>query len=151
MKGVKIEKARPSNAIDIYPLLKEALKEGSLDCPSERHLESYYFGGLINELSSPFHAWLLAKRSRGFLGCLHAILLPSMYDARNLSAYVDLVYVSKHRRKNGIAKQLVEEFVKEIKSEGIIRRIDFLCPQDQIEYWGKYGAKPTKSMMRVSL
>lgn len=151
MKGVKVYRAQPSNAIDIYALLKEAAKEKVLpENPSEKLIEKYYFTSLMNELCDVRHLWFLARRGRGFLGYLHAIIVPGRWDG-SATIIIDFVYVTKNRRKNGIGKKLLDELVKSAENMGV-KRLDFMCPVDQTEYWQKErGAIRKQDFMRVDL
>ncbi len=137
MKGLKIEKAKPSNAIDIFALLSQGQKEGLLPGkPSERQLKSYYFGRLLSDLGAPGHLWVMAKRGRGYLGFAHAKVQPGIWDAQVSSVTIDLIFVVPNRRKNGIGRKLLDEIVKEVENLGI-KRIEFVCPPEQVEYWQK--------------
>lgn len=152
MKGLKIERAKPSNAIDIYALLCEAQKEGVLpDKPSERQLKAYYFGGLLREIVSPQHIFFVAKRGRGYLGYAHAFLVPGRWDGVVSRVIVNQVFVVKHRRKNGIGRKLLDELKKQIENIGI-KRVEFACPAIQMEYWARErGALATDVIMGVDL
>lgn len=152
MKGLKIEKAKPSNAIDIYALLTSGQKEGLLPGkPSERQLKSYYFGRLLSELGAPGHIWFIAKRGRGYLGFAHAVLLPDRWDGLVGSVFVDLVFVVQNRRKLGVGRKLLDEIKKEVENLGI-KKIEFVCPADQAQYWSKERSANTKQvLMEVNL
>lgn len=152
LKGLKVERAKPSNAIDIFALLGNAAKEGVLEGkPNERQMKNYYFTGLLQELSDPLHLWLLARRGRGYVGFLHAVLLPGRWDGGVNHAALDLVFVPKEKRKRGIGRKLLEELKKEVENMGI-KRIEFVCPGDQAEKWQKeYGAKVHQYLMGVDL
>ncbi len=152
MKGLKIERAKPSNSIDIYALLSAAQKEGILpEKPTERELKSYYFSRLLNEIASPGHFFFLAKRGRGYLGYAHGFILPGRWGQSMTMAVIDHVFVVKNRRKLGIGRKLLDEMKKEIENTGI-KRIVFSCPLDQVEYWGKArGATAFRSLMEVNL
>ena len=152
MKGLKIDRARPSNAIDIYALLKEAQKERVLyGDPSERQLQSYFFGGLIAELSSPLHLFFVAKRGRGFLGFVHAVLIPGRWDGFISHAVIDTIFVTKKRRKNGIGRKLLDDLKKEVENIGI-KRLEFLASDPELEYWAKErGAAKIKNLAGVDL
>lgn len=137
MKGLKIIKAEPSNAIDLYPLIKEAAKEQAfLDNPGDRQIKIYYFKGLLNEVSSGFHIWHLARRGRGYLGYVHGIVVPGRWVGEIETLVIDMVYVVKNRRKGGIGRKLIDEIVKEAESIGI-KRVEFTCSDAQVEYWMK--------------
>ncbi len=152
MKGLKIEKAKPSNVIDIYALLQEAVKEGCLvGKPTERQMKSYYFVGLLNEVDHPNHIWFVAKRGRGYLGFVHAVLIPGRWDGQVRSVAVDTVFVTKRRRKNGIGRKLLDEVKKEVQNLEI-KRVEFVTPIDQVEMWTKkYSAKTESYIMGVDL
>lgn len=154
MKGLKIERAKPSNAIDIYALLKQASEEGAWahDNPNEKQLEQYYFDGLIlRDLPSPHHFFYLAKRGRGFLGVLHAFVLPRRWDGYIDRIFVDLLFVPEKRRKKGIGKKLIDELMKEADNMNI-KRIEFLADDKTSDYYKKkIKAKPIAQYMGVSL
>lgn len=151
MKGLTVIRAMPSNAIDIYPLLEQAAKEGVFDdSPTGRDLKNYYFN-LLNELKSDFHFWYLAKRGRGFLGFLHAVAMPRRWDGQISSLFIDTVFVVENRRKMGIGRKLIDELMKDADHIGI-KRFEFASPEDQTEHWVKeLKAKKSKVAMRVDL
>lgn len=150
MKGLKIDFAKPSNAIDIYALLKEAAKEGLLaGKPSERQLKAYYFTHLLPEVGAPGQLYLVAKRGRGYLGFLHASLITKWGTSHEV--VVHQIFVVKHRRKNGVGRKLLDELQKQVENLGI-KRIEFACPLDQVEYWAKERkAKSSQAIMGVDL
>ncbi len=152
MKGLKVTRALPSNAIDIYALLKEAQKEGVLyGKPSERQVQHYYFSFLINELCHPLHLWFVARRGRGYLGFVHGIAPPGRWDGSIECLAVDLVYVTKNRRKSGIGRKLLDEVKKEAQNMGI-KRFEFLSSDLQQAYWEKERkAQKIQNLMGVSL
>lgn len=152
MKGLKIHRAQPSNSIDIYALMKEAQKEGVLyGRPSERQVQNYYFSSLINELCHPLHFWFMARRGRGFLGFVHGICVPGRWDGSVEMMIVDLVFVTKNRRKSGIGRKLLDELRKEAQNIGI-KRLEFLSSDGQQAYWEKErGALKIQNLMGVTL
>lgn len=152
MKGLKVVKAQPSNAIDVFPLIELASKEGLfLDSPSSRDLKNYYFKSLIKEMGNDFHLWFLAKRGRGFLGFVHGIITPRRWDGTIDVMYLDLVYVIEKRRAAGIGAKLIDEILKEAENIGV-RKVEFLCDDSKCELWQKKrGAEKLKSLMRVTI
>lgn len=152
MKGLKILKALPSNAIDLYPMMVDAAAEGVyIDGPRGRELRNYYFGGLLKELASDYHFWFLARRGRGFLGYIHGVVIPGRWNGNFDTLAVDMVFVTKHRRKNGIAKKLIDEIIKEAENIGVTK-IDFICPESQVEHWMKTRkAAKVANLMRINL
>ena len=150
MKGLKVHRAKPSNAIDIYALMKEAGKDGLLPGkPTDKMVQQYFFSGLINELASPYHFWFIGRRGRGFLGFVHGVVVPNRWDGRPELMGVDLVFVTKNRRKNGIGRKLLDELKKEAQNIGITR-FEFLCSDEQQAYWEKErGAKKSLNVMKV--
>ena len=151
MKGLKIERAKPSNVIDIYALLKAAVPEKILPgAPSERQIKAYY-PMLLRELASQNHLFYVAKRGRGYLGFAHAVLIPGRWDGIQNQVIVDLVYVSEHRRKHGIGRKLLDEIKKEVENMGITK-VAFSCPLIQMSYWEKErNAKAIQIEMEVNL
>lgn len=134
MKGLRIERAKPSNAIDIYALLKDMASEGLIhDKPSDRALKAYYFGSLLDELASPGHMFFVAKRGRGYLGFVHGMFISPWGNTKFI---VNHLFVVKHRRKMGIGKKLLDALKKEIENNNV-KRVEFSCPIDQKEYWEK--------------
>jgi GNAT superfamily N-acetyltransferase len=150
VKGLKIYRAKVSNAIDIYALLKEANKEGVLpEKPSERLLQQYYFTGLLQELQNPYHLWFIGRRGRGFLGLVHGILAPNRWGGAPDLVGIDLIFVTKNRRKSGIGRKLLDEVKKEAENIGITH-FEFLSTDEQVVYWEKErGAKKVLNLMRV--
>lgn len=150
MKGLKVMRAQPSNAIDVYPLLEKAAKEGVFfDIPKDKDIKNQYFKTL-DELKSPYHFWYLAMRGRGYLGFVHAVAVPSRWTGQFEHMIVDAIYVADHRRKMGIGKMLIQELKQEAENIGI-RRIEFVCSDEQIDMWKKSGAAKTRNLMRVEL
>jgi GNAT superfamily N-acetyltransferase len=154
MKGLKIVRATGQNSIDIYPLLQKAAEEKALlSNPSPKQLKDFYFGGLLRQLGAHFqlHYWFLARRGRGYLGVLHAQIMPGLWDGSIDTMVVTLVYVTKSRRKLGVGRKLIDALLKEAENLGI-KHIQFLCPEDLTEYWVKErGAQKLANLMRVSL
>lgn len=155
MKGLKIIRAEPSNAIDVYALLKEWAKENKgkdflFEIPSEKKLQYYFFARLIPELQSPLNMFFLARRGRGFLGMLHAMLVPGRWDGQIDSIFIDKVYVVPGRRKMGVGRRLLDELKKEAENMGI-KRIELLADDELKAYWAKHGAAQKSNFMRVDL
>lgn len=154
MKGLKVERAQPSNAIDIYALLKLAAEDGAFheQTPSSKQLQQYYFQKLIPfEVMTPSHFWYLAKRGRGFLGLLHAFIVPGRWDGEINTIYVDLVYVVEHRRNRGIAKELLKKLKEDAEDIGI-KKFEFLAVDKVQEKWVKdWKATKISNYMRVEL
>lgn len=153
MKGLKIFKAKPSNAIDIYALLKQAVQEGVYPDPqpTKKQLQQFYLGHLLqHHLPSPFHFYYLAKRGRGFLGFLHAVAAPNYWDGSFDSLFIELLFVSEKYRKKGVAKKLLETLRKESEDMNI-KRLDLFSKDHNLDYWKKQGAKRTTNAMRIEL
>ena len=149
MKGLVVERASVSNAIDVYPLVRLAAREGYFtESPSEHQLREYYFR-VIQELNQPHHIFYLARRGRGFLGVLHAIVIPGRWDGRMNSIYVDLVYVVEKRRQMGVGKKLLDQLALDAEEIGI-KNFEFLAKDELVEYWCKERkAKKISNLMRV--
>lgn len=155
MKGLKITRAQASNAIDVYALLKEWAKENKgkdlvVEVPSEKKLQYYFFARLIPELQSPLNLVLLARRGRGYLGFLHALLVPGRWDGQIDSIFIDKIFVTANRRKMGIGRRLLDELKKEAENMGI-KRIELLADAGSKAYWEKHKASPTCEVMRLDL
>lgn len=155
MKGCTIERAKPSNTIDIFPLVKKAAEEGkgifNGHQPTEKMLKEFYIRLYLGELTSPGHFYYLAKRGRGFLGILHAVLVPGRWDGATTMMVVDFVFVVKNRRNYGVGVKLIDRLIKDAEEMGI-KEFEFVCPDDQVEKWQKKrGAKKLANLMRVSL
>lgn len=143
-----------SNAIDIYALLKEWAKEsrqkGEDSVPNDKKLQHYFFTRLIGELQHPMHLVFLARRGRGFLGYLHAALIPGRWDGQIETILIERIYVTGNRRKQGIGRKLLDELVKEAENMGI-KRFELLAEDELKSYWQGRGAKPVANYMRISL
>ncbi len=153
MKGVKIKQALLGNAIDIYALLKEAVKEGMFPAdqtPNQRELEHYYLTGLLEELRNLTHRYYIAQRGRGFLGYAHIIVMPDRWNRSELSILIETVFVVKKRRKMGIGKALVDE-VKKLAQDNGIKNIVLLAKDDMIDYWSKQGAEKLSNYLRIEV
>lgn len=150
VKGLVVRKAEVSNAIDIFALLKQAVKEKvyPIENPNDKQLQNFYFNLISNELPSPYHRYYLAKRGRGFLGMLHAIMVPGRWDGQVTSATIELLFVTKNRRKRGVAAKLMAEFKKDMDQLGI-DKIDLLAVEPMVKYWEKQGAKKVTNFMRI--
>lgn len=151
MKGCVVERAKPSNCIDLFPLIKSAAKEGLFygKPPGEKTMKDYYYRLLLQELPNPAHFFYLAKRSRGYLGCLHAILVPDRWDGSIKTFWVDFAFVVDKRRQMGVGKKLIEQFKKDAEEMGI-KNFEFLCPEDQVDRWSKkLGAQKKSVLMRA--
>jgi len=151
MKGVKVVRAKASNAIDVYPLLAAAVKEGAFeDTPNGRELKLYYFKAMIEELAHPGHLWYVARRGRGFIGFLHAVCVPGRWNGRLESMYIDIIYVDPKYRKRGISGKLIEELKKDADHIGI-SKATFSCPDEHVKAFKKFGAEVTRTVMRGTL
>lgn len=155
MKGLKIVRALPSNGLDIYALLKQAMEEKIFpDSPTSKQLEEYYLTKLISyELTSPMNFWYVAKRGRGFLGCLHAVIMPRRWDSGPPDQmFLELVYVTEPRRKMGIGKKLIDELIKDAENMGI-KKIDLLAYDKVFDgYWAKKrDSKKVANLGRIEL
>jgi GNAT superfamily N-acetyltransferase len=153
MKGLRIDRATPSNAIDIYALLKQAAQERvyPVSNPNAKQLQNFYLGRLLQlELPSPYHFYYLAKRGRGFLGLLHAVAIPGRWDGNVDTMLIELLFVAKKYRKKGVAKKLLETLRKEAENVGV-RHLDLASVDDNLKFWGKYGAKQVTNYMRIKL
>jgi GNAT superfamily N-acetyltransferase len=154
LKGLKVIKAGASNAIDVYALLKEWAKESRLkgedSVPSDKKLQQYFFTRLIAELQHPLHLVFLARRGRGFLGYLHAALIPGRWDGQIDTIVIERVYVTGNRRKQGIGRKLLDELKKEAENMGI-KRVELLSEDGMRAYWQGRGAKAVANYMRISL
>jgi GNAT superfamily N-acetyltransferase len=116
MKGVTVELAKESNLIDVYALVKKAAKEGCYsEMPTDEELKKHYIQ-IYNKLRMPGHFIFLAKRSRGYVGFLHAYMVPGRWDGTIDTIMVDMIYVVEKRRKNGIGLKLVKA-IKELASK----------------------------------
>lgn len=138
MKGLVVERAKPNNAIEVYPLIREALKAGIItgQAPSEKTLKEFYYRLLMDELPHPGQFYYLARRSRGFLGLLHAVIVPNRWDRNTYSIFVDFVFVKEKRRKYGVGRKMLDALMNDALAIGI-REFEFACPEDQVEYWSK--------------
>lgn len=152
VKGLKVVIAKPSNGIDIYALMKEAREEGLLEGrPTAKQLQSFYFGPLVGQLTSPIHRWYLARRGRGYLGYLHAVFVPSAYDGNIEYVYIDSFFVVKKRRKMGVGRKLLDELKKQADNLGV-RTLRLQGTKEEIEYFKKGAeAQEIKTLLEIKL
>lgn len=153
MKGLKIIRAEPSNAIDIYALLSKALKEKVYPGtqPSARQLQNFYLNVLLQQhLVSPFHYYFLARRGRGYLGFIHGMLIPSYWDGSVESMFIELLFVAEKHRKKGVARKLLETLNKQTENIGV-KKVDLCAVDSNLKFWGKHGAIKVTNTMRIEL
>lgn len=134
MRGIIIERATPSNILDVFALFKESVKEGNLGKWTPEQMKEYYWA-LLNELADPHQLILLAKRGRTYWGYSHGSLgfRPSG-TARVI--FIRSVFVVGKKRKMGIGKQLIEHARGLCQKMGI-NTAEFMCDDNQVEYWSK--------------
>jgi len=153
MKGLKVKEALLGNAIDIYALLKEAVKEGIYpkdQTPNQRELEHYYLTGLLSEMRNPTHKYYIAQRGRGFLGYAHLVIMPDRWNRKELSILIETVFVVKKRRKMGIGKALIDE-IKKLAQDNGIKNIVLLGKDDMLGYWEQQGAEKLSNYLRIEV
>jgi GNAT superfamily N-acetyltransferase len=151
MKGLKIERAKPSNAIDIYALLKKAVQEGVYpgQQPTDKELRQFYLGQLLqSHLPSPYHFYYLARRGRGFLGYLHAVANPNYWTGEFDCLFIELIFVAEKYRKKGVAKKLLDHLHEEAEDMGV-KRLDLFSVDHNLKFWEKHGAAKLTSLMRI--
>lgn len=151
IKGIKIHKAQLDNAIDIYPLIKEAVKSGMFPDvegnPTDKQMQNYYLSGLLSELQSPNHVYYIARRGRGFVGYCHAFIFGGRWLDGSAFICLDSVYVKPKLRKKGVGKAFVDE-IKNLAKESGIKNIVLMAKDDMLPYWEKQGAiKSSNSMV----
>lgn len=148
-KGVKIERAMPSNLIDIYALVKMAHKEGKLmqPAPSEADIGKYYMH-LLDLLADPGHNFFyIAKKGRMFLGYVQLRLSFRNLGPSPIMAITNL-YVIPKKRKLGVGRALFKHGIEELKKAGI-GRFEFLCEDDLVAYYEKLQARRTMNFMVI--
>lgn len=145
-----IERAVPSNILDIYALAKAAVKEGAYNYPfpNEQQLKSYYFT-LLEELANPRELFFIARKGRQYLGFVHATLVQRPWGD-SMVMFVKMNYVIGKKRKLGIGKQLADRMLEEGKRLGITK-FEFMCNDEMLEFWSKKrGAKKLMNYMVVT-
>jgi len=154
MKGVKPKRATLNHSIDIFKMLQASVTEGILpsdQVPSEKELQAYYFHSMLKEIVNPLHMYYIAQRGRGFVGYLHAQAVPSRWNPGKIDAvFLDMIYVVKNKRKNGIGKQMLDLFIKEAKDLRV-EQIILLGKDDMVKYWQKQGAEKLSNYMRIKI
>lgn len=153
MKGLVIHRAKASNTVDLFPLVRQAAKEGAYPGPSptESALKQYYFKLLTVELPNELHFFYLARRGRGHLGFLHAIAVPGQWDGKIDSMYVNMVWSKPTKRKMGVGKKLLDQLIEDAENLGI-KKFEFLSKDDLVDYWvKKRSAKKVSNLMRAAL
>lgn len=153
MKGLKIVKAKPSNAIDIYALLKHAAKEEVYPGvqPTEKELRTFYLNSLFQDhLQNPYHMYYLARRGRGYLGFLHAMVTQNYWTQQIDGLFIELIFVAEKHRKKGVAKKLLETLREEAENIGV-KKIDLCAMDKRQDFWTKHGAGKITNTMRIEL
>lgn len=149
----QIERAKPSNILDIYALFKKAAKEGIYpEILNEDNIKDYYFrmcDPMNGELVNPYHVFLLARRGRQYLGYLHAYMTSKPKSNKNVM-FLELIYIDPKKRKLGVAKQLLDQFLGDCKKMKI-PSIELLCKDELVPYWSKKKAVKTCNAMRIDL
>jgi L-amino acid N-acyltransferase YncA len=149
MKGVVIERATAGNILDVYALFKEMVREGEVLDPktTPEQVRAYYWQ-LLNELANPHELILLARRGRTYWGYFHGSLAFRPFGTARV-IFIRSVFVSKKKRKMGIAKQLYESARGLCQKMGI-NTGEFMCDDKILEHWvKKVGAKKKFNFMVV--
>lgn len=154
MKGLKIIRADLSNCIDVYALQKEAVESGAFpidQVPTEDQMKSHYFNFMLRSiLPNPGHFIYLARRGRGFLGYIHAFVMPNRWTGQTENMMIDILYVTEKRRGNGIGKMLIESVKETAKNLGV-KRILLLGNDGVLDYWEKHGAKKVSNYLNIEV
>ncbi len=149
IKGVKLERALPSNILDIYALYKMAHKEGKLmtPAPTDKELKDYYFTLLELLADQALNYVYLARKGRMYIGFVQLRLSFRSLGPSPIMAITNL-YVHPKKRKLGIGRALFQHGVDEMKKAGV-NRFEFLCEDDLVAYYHKIGAKKALNFMVV--
>lgn len=143
MQGVKIERAVPSNNIDIYPLYLDFIKESEgANKPYPKIPQAiqrkFYQDILFRAFEDPNQIMWLARRGKTYMGFAHAHILPR--PPKGYILYIHTLFVQKHRRKLGIAKLLADAMESEARNLGL-SAIELMCTPLLSPKWEKHGAK----------
>jgi GNAT superfamily N-acetyltransferase len=153
MKGLKVIEAEPSNNLDIYAILKSAIKDkvwGDQN-PTDKQLKDWHFLSLIQEIVREDQVWLLARRGKHYFGCAHAVKRPGRWPGDTRKVWVDLVYVEEKKRKYGIGKKLIDGIIKWAEEENI-KEFYFFAEEGLDKTWQKKRkAKKISNYMKVVL
>lgn len=146
MKGVVIDRALPSNILDLYALFKAAVKEGAYrhQPPTDEQLKSYYFA-LLEELAHPRNLVYLARKGRQHLGFIQAQLVLSPWGGTHI-CFIKMHYVLPKKRKLGIGKKLLSRLSSDCKAMGV-STLELMCHDEMAGYWSKQKAKKVLNLM----
>jgi predicted GNAT family acetyltransferase len=136
MIGVKIEKAMPSNLIDVYDLFKKAAKEGLFvyPQPTEEQIKEYYFM-LLQELADPRTLVYIARKGKQFLGYVHGHIIQRPWGSPYM-VFIKMCFVIDKKRKLGVSKDLVDKLVEDCKKMGVTT-FEFMANDEMCDYWSK--------------
>lgn len=130
--SVKVVKATAGNILDVFDMYKRQWKEKPV--LSEQQEKEYYWQ-LIDELANPAHVVLVIQKGIRFFGFIHSFIIPKP-NGQPPSLFVKTIYVLDSKRKRGNAKLLIDELIFMAGGFGI-KKFDFVCDDDQVEYWSK--------------
>jgi len=153
IKGVKVERAKPSNIVDITAMVREYAKESKgiklYPIYTDADVEEYTFHAL-EAIKSPNNIYLLARRGRSYWGFVHGRVYRRPYGSPVLCMYVEMLHVLKAKRKLGVGNLLADSIEKEARKLGV-GAIELMCKDELIKKWESHGAKKRFTFMSKEL
>ena len=141
IKGVRIEKALPSNFADLLILYKEAYTEkaGLKPWPhlSLQDLKEAAFNN-IQELAQPNVVCFLARRGKKYVGFIFGRIIERRVGSPKHSMFVEMCFITKTKRKLGIGDCLAKKML-ELSSNLGLGSIEIMCNDELKDKWLKYG------------
>jgi hypothetical protein len=143
MKGVKLERAVPSNFADIHILYKEAYAEkaGLKAWPkySKVDIDNASFTN-IQDLANPNVICFMARRGKKYIGFILGKVLERQLGSPRYYMFVTLCYITKTKRKLGIGNCLTEKIIEYSRNLGL-GSIEIMCNDELVDHWKKYEGK----------
>lgn len=150
MKGVVIERAKPSNVLDIYALFKSSVKDGvwAAQTPNQEETKNYYFK-ILEESMLPTEFIFLARRGKAYWGYLQAQLCPGPWGRKPVM-FIKMLYVVPKKRKLGIGKKLIGHLKNSCSQMGI-DSIELMCQDENVEYYKKHGGEKRVNLISMGV
>jgi GNAT superfamily N-acetyltransferase len=149
MRGVKFERAKPSNILDVYALVKQAHKEDAFvhPKPTLEQVQAMYFD-LLDALAGPTTAIFLARKGKSIVGMVQVTVSFRKVGPSPIGV-IAFLYVIPKRRKLGIGRELMRHAIAELKKAGV-PSFEFFCKDELVGYYNKVcQARKTLNMMVI--
>ena len=145
IKGVKIERAAPSNIIEVFRFYKQYYEEfgeaksGKMKI-TKADMTDFYFKLLYEFLPDPSHVIYLARRGKAYWGIIHAQIVSKPMLGSPMALFIHTVFIRKGKRKLGVGSKLADKIEEDAVNLNA-KTIEFMCRDNLVEKWEKHGAK----------